>query len=225
MSDNFGTYRSDSGNSSGSPRGELQGGRSDFAYPRRRVLVEEAFSITIQDLKRIHGRSKLLQAADRGLTIPISLDGKHLEVYMTFDVHRLPSRQVRWSDPSEKNVRLWMLCPRCWNRARKLFVAPLRLSDSEPKLQCRKCGQFVYMSQHCGHRKWWRMSAAPIRRLLHQRRKLMQRKSSARVITKLDEIGRMLWLFKQRSAPKGHKRTATGKKRGYKDVELVFGLF
>ncbi len=225
MSDNLGINRSDSGNFRERLRRDGRGEGNDYLYSRRRVLVEESASISIEDIRKICGRSKMLQAADRGLTIPISLNGKHLEVYMTFDIHRLPSRQVRWADPSDGNVRLWMVCPRCRHRAKKLYLEHPPLSDSELKLGCRKCLGLRYQSQHCGGNTWWKMSARPIRRLLRRRNKLLARKPGPRVSEELDHIEKMIWLFRQRAVPKSPKRSSRETKRPYRDVDLVFGLF
>jgi hypothetical protein len=225
MSDNFGYQRSDSGNFLERRGGGGRRGETNSVYPCRRGLVEEAISVSIQDLGLVHRRRKMLRAADEGFPISISLGGKSLEAYLTFDIHRLPVRHEQWSDPARGDIRLWFVCSHCRRRARKLYIGPLHESDSNQELGCRKCKNLVYMSQYSGQRKWWRMSAAPIRRLLRQRNKLMERKSSQKVIRKLDEIERMLWIFKQRAVPKSPQRTATGKKRGYKNIELVFGLF
>jgi hypothetical protein len=225
MSDKVPNQRSNSGNFSKTFQGERQGEENIIQYTYRRRLVEEAVALTLPDLRRNCGRAVLLRAADQGTPIPIILNGKHLEVYMTFDIHRMPCRQERWSDPSSKNVRLWLVCSICWHRARKLYIDLLQLSDSDPKLQCRKCGHFVYMSQHCGQRKWWRLSAKPIRRLLQQQNELRLKKPTPRVVEKLDELERMIWLYEQRAAIKSPQRTATGRKRKYKNVELASRLF
>ncbi len=224
MSDNFGSQRPNSGNFGGSWHGEGHGGGKVFLYTRRRYLVEEAASVSIKDLQRNKGRQKILQAADNGSTIPISLNEKTFTLNVTYDTHRLPGRQERWSSISDGNVRLWLVCPSCRRRFEKLYIAPSGLSDDEHCLKCRKCARLVYMSQHCGRRKWWRLSAKPIRRLLRKRDALLRRNLSPNMAQELDHIDRMIWLYRQRAAPKGARRSSKGIKRQYRDVDLVFRL-
>jgi hypothetical protein len=64
----------------------------------------------------------------------------------------------------------------------------------------------------------------PIRRLLRQRNKLMQRTSSLKVKMKLEHIERMIYIFRQRAEPKSPRISSGGVKREYRDVDLVFGL-
>ena len=221
MSDNLCNLRLNSGNFRDMPRRGGHGERKNFPYFSRRSLVEEVKSVDLQFLRQIHGRRIMLRAADEGRAIRILLDGKSLDVHLTYDIHRLPGHQVQWAHPENRNVRLWFVCSSCLHRARKLYLSP---SEEYPVLACRKCSGLLYMSQTCGRNRWWKLCAKPIRKLLRRSKRLMQRESSPKVTEELNNIERMIWLHQQRAAPKSHKGNARGIKRKYRDVDLVFGL-
>jgi hypothetical protein len=221
MSDNLRNHRSISGNFRERPHCGRQGEGNNFSYSFRRSLVEEVVSVDLQYLRQIHGRRIMLRAADEGRAIRVSLDGKSFDVHLTYDIHRLPGRQVQWADPENGNLRLWFVCASCLHRARKLYLST---SAEHPVLACRKCSGLIYMSQLCGRNRWWKLCAKPIRKLLRRSKRLMRREASLKVTEELHNIERMIWLYQQRAAPKSHRGKARGIKRKYRDVDLVFGL-
>lgn len=221
MSDNLWNHRFNSGNFRERPRRAGQGEGNNFSYFSRRSLVEEVDSVDLQYLRQVHGRRIMLRAADEGRAICVSLDGKSFDVHLTYDIHRLPDRQVQWADPENGNLRLWFVCSSCFHRARKLYLST---SAEHPALACRKCSGLIYMSQICGRNRWWKLCAKPIRKLLRRSKRLMQRESGPKVTEELHNIERMIWLYQQRAAPKSHKGNARGIKRKYRDVDMVFGL-
>jgi hypothetical protein len=215
--------RSTWGNLNRQPRLERQGDANISRYPSRRPLVEEALSVNTQDLRRIHGREKLLRAADEGNPISVQLGGNAFQVFLTWDAHRLPGRACRWSDVSQGNARIWLVCDSCRRKVRILYKSPLSPASGLPPLGCRRCLYLVYASENSCKTIWWKRIVKPIRRLCRRRKILFTRKRTRRVIEELNQIEGLIFIYIQRARKKPIPPKNRSRKRLYKDVDLILG--
>jgi hypothetical protein len=71
-----------------------EGERSTIPHP----LVEECFSITLADLKRLFGREELLRAVKDAQPVHFQIAGNVFSIYLLAEPHRLPRRQRGASD-------------------------------------------------------------------------------------------------------------------------------
>lgn len=192
-----------------------------LSYSPRR-LVEECVAVSIADLQRGFGRKTLLAAVNNAHPLQYRLEGQWFEIY--FLTEPMPTGRHRTLDDGP--VRMWVSCPRCCHRARKLYTFPLLAgSQALADLRCRKCHNLVYQSQHCCKNRWWKDVAMPVKRLLRKRQRLLARKQSAKVQAKLEEVNRLIWITQQRAKPKSSSRKrlsqSTGMKRPYRDLEPI----
>src|SRR5437867_3327263 len=89
-----------------------------MSSPISRRLVEECMAVTTADLRRVFGRPALQKTAAEAQALKFKLGRQWFGVYLVSEPHRWPLRRPRTLDDS---VRLWISCPRCRRRARKLF--------------------------------------------------------------------------------------------------------
>jgi hypothetical protein len=226
MSDNFGFQRPDWGNSPGRWRGERQaeGKYSSYPHRHRRVLVEECHPIDVRELQKLHGRKKLLRAADEGKPIKVHLGGHSFDAHFYWEPHRLPGRTEKWSDIGQGNCRIWLVCMHCRRKVRALYRNPLPLVSDLPPIGCRRCLRLVYACENSGKTKWWKKIVRPLRHLYRRREKLHMRKRTPRVIEELNRIEELIFVYTKRAEPKRRTRRPTGMKRPYRNVGLVLGL-
>jgi hypothetical protein len=191
-------------------------------YPSRRPLIEEALSVNLRDLQKIHGRKNLLKSADEGKAIPVQLGGNSFHVYLTWESHRLPGRTEKWSDVCEGNCRIWLICLSCHRKARALYVLPLS-QDQKPVITCRKCLGLRYQSENCCKNFWWRRIARPLKKLIRRQEKLLTQKRTQHVRDELDFIEGQIFMLAQRAKPKRRNTGCSALKRRYRDVHLLLG--
>jgi hypothetical protein len=159
--------------------------------------------------------------------VRFQLGGQWFEVYVLTEPHHLPIRRRRTL--ADDLVRIWISCPRCRHRARKLYTFPLVAgSPALADLRCRKCHSLVYQSQHCCKNRWRREIARPLKRLLRRRECLVSRKPSAKVLGQLEQVDQWIWIMRQRAAAKNAaRRRSKGSsptvrlKRTYRDLSLL----
>jgi hypothetical protein len=109
-------------------------GRALSHAPRR--LVEECAAVTTADLRRVIGRKTLLNAANDARPVKFQLEGQWFEIYVQTEPHHRKWRQTL----DDNLVRIWISCPQCRHRARKLYTFPLGVgSPVLADLQCRRC--------------------------------------------------------------------------------------
>jgi hypothetical protein len=200
-----------------------QGDGNISRYPSKRPLVEETLSIDMQALRRIHGREKLLKAADEGKPISVQLGGHPFQVFLTWDSHCLPGRTRRWSDISQGNARIWLICDSCHRKVRILRINPVSEASSMSAIACRRCLRLVYASENSCKNKWWKEIVRPLRRLYRRREKLFARKRTCRVSEELERIEGLIFIYSQRANPKRRTRPPSGVRRPYRNVGLILG--
>lgn len=196
-------------------------GRHSYPYSSKRRLVEESTEFTLTDLRRIYKRKELLYLAENGRPIEVQIEGKTFSLYLSFEYlrrskHLYPEREV---------VRVWMVCPACFQWKRKLYTFPQEMgTNGWAGLKCRRCHQLKHQSANCTGNKWWRNYALPLKKLLKRRQKL-QYISSPRARAQLFEIDQSIWMLRERAAYKMNKRqgssSRTHAKRPYRDLSLV----
>jgi hypothetical protein len=212
------------GNSFGRWRGERQGDGNISRYPLTRPLVEECLSVAIRDILRIHGRSKMLKAADEGKALSFRMEGHTYEVFLCWEPHKLPGRTEKWSDIAQGNCRLYFICPSCRRRIRILYKNPQSLVPDLLPIGCKRCLGLVYASENSCKNKWWREIVRPLRRLYRKRERLLALIQTPRVVEELRRSEELIFVYRQRAKPKRRSKPPSGAKRQYRDVQLVLGL-
>jgi hypothetical protein len=212
------------GNLNQQPRLEGQREEKYSPYPHRRVLAEECLSVTMQTLRRIYGRRKLLKAADAGSPISVQLaDHSSYSIHIYWEPHRLPGRTEKWSDIAQGNCRLYIICPCCQRSILILYKNPQSLVSDLPPIGCKRCLGLVYASENSCKNKWWREIIRPLRRLYRRREKLFARKRTCRVSEELERIEGLIFIYSQRANPKRRTRPPSGARRPYRNVGLILG--
>lgn len=202
-------------------------GREYFPIPH--PLVEECISISLADLRRLFGRKELLKAAEDARPVRFQIQGNAFSIYLLAEPHRLPSGHGGMS--SREVTRLWLVCMGCRRRVRKLYTYE-KIPGSNILLMefCRECHGLVYQSQNCSGNRWWREIARPLKRLLRRRERLLARKPSANVLAQLEQVDQLIWIMRQRAAPKTRSKHPNADvepgnslriKRRYRDVSLL----
>lgn len=196
----------------------------DFSYPTR--LVEETPSISMSELRRVHGKQKLLAAIRNAYPVQYQIGDNCYTTYLTYDSHRLPGKQTHWSEIESGNVRIYMSCPRCRCRVRKLYFIPGIQTDTNlSDIACRICHGLCYKSQHSSNRLWWKNVAMPLKRLLRQREQILSRDPNPKGLAELERIHQSVLVLRNRvrSSTRYKRLTANPKygRRPYKDIDLL----
>jgi hypothetical protein len=223
MSDNSG-IRFISGNLTGRWDLERHMDKNISSDPSKNALVEEALSVNMRDLQQIHGQQKLLRAADEGKPISVRLGELSFDVYLSWEPHRLPGKIEKWSDISQGNCRIYIVCPSCRRKIRILYRNPRPLLPYLPPIGCRRCLHLIYASQHSGKTKWWKQIVRPLRRFYRLREKLLSLNRTRRIAEQLKHIEELIFVYSQRAKPKRQTGRLSGNRRQYKDIRLILGL-
>jgi hypothetical protein len=221
MSDNL-NEKFATGNFAGSPR--LQGRMDKYftSYPVKRRLAEECSAFSMADLRKIYKRKELLRLADEYQPAKFRLEGQRFSLYVIGEILPLPKRSRRTQNDT---IRIWLMCPACFRRIRKVYTFPLAPgSPILAELKCYHCHQLTYKSKNSSGNLWWANFAMPLKRLLRHRQRLLSGRS-LRSIAKLEKIDQSIWLLRERAATR--KRSSRGishnarRKRPYRDLSLI----
>ncbi len=203
---------------------ERHRGEKFSVYPAKKPLVEESPFVNTRDVQRIHGRDKMLRAADEGRALPVRIGCDSFQVFFTWEVHKLPGRGNRWSEIGQGNCRIYLVCLSCHRRVRALYRNPRQNAPSMPALGCRRCLRLIYACENSGKTLWWKNIVRPLRRLYRKHERLLTLKRTPRNAEALRRIEELILIYTKRAEPKRKNRMSTGVKRPYKDVRLVLGL-
>jgi len=110
--------------------------------------------------RRHLGRRALLEAYHRGQ--PILWPGVPLPLALAADALYLPWKGSVY-DPRSYTERLWLQCPRCFQRV--LVLYGVATDVGLPTVACQKCFRLRYYSQHCHGNLWYEHIVKPMRRL------------------------------------------------------------
>lgn len=197
-------------------------------FPTR--LVEETPSISIKELQRIQGREKLLAAVRNAHPVQSWINATCYSTYLTYDIHFLPGKQSRWSEIETGDVRLYLSCPRCRRRVRKLYCVPgYQTSGNLSDIACRRCHGLRYKSQHSGSRQWWKNIVVPIKRLLRRQEKILSRNPTSRRLAELEGINQSILVLRNRRRSSLRHKGSTADllkvpgRRSYKDIDFLSG--
>jgi hypothetical protein len=193
-------------------------GEDVFPYPCQKRLVEECMEFTLLDLRRIYKRKELLLLAENGYPAEFQLEGKKFFLYLTVEYL---SRSMHFQVVTEIR-RVWMLCPICFRRIRKVYTYPHENGLAD--IKCRLCHGLKHQSSNCTGNRWWRNYALPLKRLLNRRKKLLL-KDTPRVMAQLQEADQFIWMLRERAVYKRNIRMTvskrTNRKRPYRDLSIV----
>ena len=209
------------------PARDVPAGES--SYPHK-PLAEECSELTVADLRRTFGRKALIAAANEARPLRFWMGAQRYDLYVLVEMMRLPIRGCRSSDGEV--LRVWLSCPRCRTRRRKLFVPPGETGPSRSyTMSCRACLQLKYLSSRSWNRVWYRDLVLPLRQLLRERRQLLDRaRHSAKVKARLDEIDVVTFALKNRACCRnrtGRRRqrvAAPAVRRRYRNLAHVCGF-
>jgi hypothetical protein len=124
------------------------------------ILFEECARFSRAMARRHLGRQALLEAYHRGQ--PIIWPGVPLPLALAADTVYLPWKGSVY-DPGSYTERLWLKCPRCFQRA--LVLYGVAADVGLPTIACQKCFGLRYYSQHCHGNLWYKHVVMPMRRL------------------------------------------------------------
>ena len=192
--------------------------REASGYSEKKRLVEECETISVHSLQRILGKNALIAAIRESRPLTISLSEGPAEVWLTYDLHRLPGKREHWSSLEDKSARLWLLCPACWRKVVNLHYYTHPGSTWRSPLLCRGCHGLAYLSVNAGGNRWYREVARPLRRLVREKWKLLAHRNPD--MARLLVLEKRLRALREQVRPKGPS-AATGRKRGYRDLRLV----
>ena len=183
------------------------------AHPRplqgRRPLVEECEVVTIGAIRQRFGKNSLIALIRRRTPLELPLPAGSATVFLTWDSHHLPGPIARKSMLEDSSARLWLFCPRCMRRVRKLFYMLFDAArGSRSDLLCRTCNGLTYQSVNCGSNMWYHTVARPMKRLLQRKTKLLSLKPSRKRDELLQAVESNLDYLRGRSGPRNnrHKR-------------------
>jgi hypothetical protein len=196
---------------------DREGGK-DFSFYPKRFLVEECQSIHIGDVKNRLRQRDLHYFAERLKPIHIRQGEQVFEVCLC-----LEPMQLAWkSGTTSEAFRFWFLC-QCGRRVRRLFFNPRSL-DAQPGLACQKCHGLDYLSQRSGNRRWYREIVKPLRRLIRREAKLSNLRPTQKHRCELHFVQDQTLILIGR-ARRSQASTSKGRKRRYKDIDLVMGQY
>jgi hypothetical protein len=224
MSDNF-KIRSLSGNF-----------QSQWEEPWREIrrmgkkrLVEESVEVAISFVRKAFGKSALMAAIRQARPVRLSVLGGSFDLWLVYQLHRLPGTLERWSSLETHNCRLWLQCRSCRRVVAKLYyfyLAPDSLALSD--LHCRKCHGLVYQSQNCGENRWYEEIARPLKRFLQEKHKLLAKQWTPRIGTRLARIEDEIRTLREMARPITDRRkrnplfrSSDTQRRPYRDVALL----
>ena len=195
-------------------------------FQGKRPLAEEFEIVLIGAIRRCFGKKALIELIRRRAPLELPLPGGSAHVYLTWDSHYMPGPIVRKSMLEDRTGRLWLVCPGCHRRVRKLFYMLWDASQgSRSELLCRLCNGLVYMSENCGSNEWYRTVARPLKRLLGQRAKLLSLKPSARRDRMLQVVEINLGLVRDHSGPENRpfkrKHGSSSDRRPSRDINAI----
>jgi len=172
--------------------------------PRKR-LVEECEIVYIYAVQQEFRKKTLLKLIHENRPLVLSLRGGPAEIWLTYDTHQLPGERDA-SSLEAGTVRLWFSCPRCQRTVAKLYYyllpgSPLLRSD----VLCRHCHRLAYQVDNCGDNRWYRVAAAPLKRLLRCRERLLRRKPTAKVLSWLKMVDNRIRTYQALLTPKRSK--------------------
>jgi hypothetical protein len=224
MSDNL-DKKYPTGNSVGSPT--LPGHRdttisSISSFPFGRRLAEECFVFAMAELRSIYKRRDLLRLADTYQPVTFRLGGQPFALHLITEFLPRP-RHLRRT--GEEMIRIWMTCPACFRRVRKVYTFCIEPgSPILADLKCYHCHGLTYLSKNCSGNRWWHDFAMPMKRLLRRQQRLLLR-HSLRSMAQLEQIEQSIWMLRERAAVR--KRPHKGiphharRKRPYRDIALI----
>jgi hypothetical protein len=225
MSDNF-NPRLFLGNFDRSPQSKPVLGH----FPGRRILAEECEVVTISAIRQSFGKKMLIALIRRCAPLELPLPGGPELVFLTWDAHRLPGPIKRKSMLEDHTARLWLLCPSCKRKVRKLFYLFFDASrGSRSDVLCRLCHGFSYQSSNCGSSTWYRTVARPMKSLLKKKTKLLAMAPTPQRTRKLQAIDAELERFRTQSRSRCRRRfrkhCSSSDRRPYRDVGLIEKYF
>jgi hypothetical protein len=195
-------------------------------FPGKRLLAEGFEVVLVSAVRQRFGKKALIDLIRRSAPLELPLPGGPVQVFLTWDAHRLPGPIRRKSILEDRTARLWLVCPACKRRVAKLFYMLWDASrGSRSNVMCRLCHGLTYQSTNCGSNEWYRMIARPMKRLLRQKAKLLSLRPSPRRDRLLQSVESDLDLIRGRSASRNrrHKRKhgSSSDRRPYRDLNLI----
>jgi hypothetical protein len=195
-------------------------------FQGKRPLAEEFEVVLIGAIRQHFGKKALIELIRRRAPLELPLPGGSAQVYLTWDAHYMPGAVVRKSMLEDRTARLWLVCPGCHRRVRKLFFMLWDAArGSRSELLCRLCNGLTYQVTNCGSNRWYRTLARPLKRLLGQRAKLLSLKPSARRDRMLQVVEINLELVRGHISPKNrpHKRKhgSSNDRRPSRDINAI----
>ena len=202
-------------------------GQSD---PRRtKRLVEECFAIGIGAIQRRFGKEVLLQAIRQcePIRIPVPYNPP-FQVWLTYDTHPLVGKREKWSSLEGGTARIWFVCPGCRKQVAKLFYYVFPGSTLASDLLCRRCNNLTYQSVNCGGNRWWQEVVPPMKRLLREKERLLGKRYSPLVQTRLIQLDGQIRILRKQVKPKTQDRKRrlsyrpeSRQRRRYRDLSLL----
>lgn len=197
-------------------------GKIISSYPTGRRLAEECLVFSLADLRSIYKRKELLWLADSYRPAKFLLGGQRFALYLIAESIPRPKKNRRTGD---ETIRIWMTCPLCFRRIRKVYT--FRLEPGSPnlaELKCFHCHQLTYQSKNSSGNRWWSNFAMPLKRSLKRRQRLLLQ-HSPRSMAQLEKIEQSIWLLRERAAVRrqsyrGIPQNAR-RKRLYRDLSLI----
>jgi hypothetical protein len=202
----------------------------------KRRLVEECRTVTVSDLRAQFGRPALLHAIRECEPVMAWVAYcSSMSVYVTSEMHRLPTKREKWSNTGAGNARIWLTCPKCQRRAIKLFYFETEGPERISELLCRKCHDLTYVSRNCGGNKFYTRVIKPLRQLKRIEKQLAwhalpgpRRRALEAEKTQLEGyLLRAKVEFGRKSQPADTRQPFNGgfgvrnRKRPYKDLSLA----
>jgi len=173
--------------------------------PRKR-LVEECEVVYIYAVQQEFRKKTLLKLIRESRPLVLSLRGGPAEIWLMYDTHQLPGVRDSWSSFEAGTARLWFSCPRCQRTVAKLYYyllpgSPLLRSD----VLCRHCHRLTYQVNNCGANRWYREVARPLKHFMRCRERLLRRKPTAKVLSRLKVIDNRIRTYQGLLTPKRSK--------------------
>jgi hypothetical protein len=197
--------------------------RTSLGIPKRR-LVEECEVVSVSAVQRACGKRPLIAAIRQARPFQIQIPGGYFDLWLVDEPHRLPGSYERWSSREAGNARLWMICPGpgCHRNVRKLYyfyLDPSTLLRSD--LLCRECHGLVYQSTNCGSNRWYQRIARPMKRLLSEKGRLLEKSQSSRIVARLARIETEMQALRRMLNRRPRSERGSSLRRPYRDLSLL----
>jgi hypothetical protein len=221
MSDRFENQFSTGNNSKGlHPLGRMGGNISQ--YPARRRLIEECIPFATADLREIYKRMDLLMLANSYRPAVFRLEGHRFSLHLIAETIPRPRNNRHTGD---ETTRIWLICPVCFQRVRKVYTFYLEPGSSTlADLKCCQCHGLTYQSKNCSGNRWWSDLAMPLKKMLRRRRQLFHRQSR-RSIEQLEKVEQYIWILRKRAEVRSRSSREIPyndcRKRKYRDLSLI----